>query len=43
MSNIVLEAENLCKFWGGLKALDEFSIKFYDKQIHSMVQERVHY
>lgn len=37
MSNIVLEAENLCKYWGGLKALDEFSIKFHDKQIHSIV------
>jgi branched-chain amino acid transport system ATP-binding protein len=37
MSNIILEAENLCKFWGGLKALNELSLKFEDKQLHSIV------
>jgi|TARA_R110002050_G_scaffold262229_1_gene402403 branched-chain amino acid transport system ATP-binding protein len=37
MSNIILEAENLCKFWGGLKALNELNLKFEDKQLHSIV------
>lgn len=37
MSNTILEAENLCKFWGGLKALNELNIKFADKQLHSIV------
>jgi len=37
MSKIILEAENLCKFWGGLKALNELNIQFADKQLHSIV------
>lgn len=37
MSNTILEAENLCKFWGGLKALNELNIKFEDKSLHSIV------
>lgn len=37
MSNTILEAENLCKFWGGLKALNELNIKFDDKSLHSIV------
>lgn len=37
MSQPILEAENLCKFWGGLKALNELNIQFYDKSLHSIV------
>ncbi|WP_299196749.1 ABC transporter ATP-binding protein [uncultured Amphritea sp.] len=37
MSQTILEAENLCKFWGGLKALNELNIEFKDKQLHSIV------
>ncbi|MCP4863109.1 MAG: ABC transporter ATP-binding protein [Alteromonas sp.] len=37
MSECVLQAENLSKHWGGLKALHEFNIKFYDKSLHSIV------
>ena len=37
MSECILQAENLSKHWGGLKALNEFNIKFYDKSLHSIV------
>ncbi len=37
MNDTILEAENLCKFWGGLKALNELNLKFKDKQLHSIV------
>ena len=37
MNECVLQAENLSKHWGGLKALNEFNIKFYDKSLHSIV------
>ncbi|SEQ39769.1 amino acid/amide ABC transporter ATP-binding protein 1, HAAT family (TC 3.A.1.4.-) [Amphritea atlantica] len=37
MNQTILEAENLCKFWGGLKALNELNIQFKDKQLHSIV------
>ncbi|MBJ2135244.1 ABC transporter ATP-binding protein [Alteromonas sp. KS69] len=37
MTECILQAENLSKHWGGLKALNEFNIKFYDKSLHSIV------
>lgn len=37
MTQAILEAENLCKFWGGLKALNEFNIKFFENSLHSIV------
>lgn len=37
MSECVLQAENLSKHWGGLKALHEFNIKFANNSLHSIV------
>jgi len=38
MSNqAILETEGLCKYWGGLKALDNISLKFYEGQLHGVV------
>lgn len=33
----ILETEGLCKHWGGLKALDDISLKFHDKELHGIV------
>lgn len=33
----ILETEGLCKHWGGLKALDDISLKFYDRELHGIV------
>ena len=37
MNDCILQAENLSKHWGGLKALNEFNIKFHDKSVHGIV------
>ena len=38
MSNqVILETEGLCKYWGGLKALDDISLKFHEGQLHGIV------
>jgi branched-chain amino acid transport system ATP-binding protein len=37
MSQVMIETEALCKHWGGLKALDDISLSFADKQLHSIV------
>jgi branched-chain amino acid transport system ATP-binding protein len=34
---VVLETEGLCKYWGGLKALDDLSLQFHDRQLHGIV------
>lgn len=34
---VTLETEGLCKYWGGLKALDDISLQFYDRQLHGIV------
>ncbi len=34
---VVLETEGLCKYWGGLKALDDLSLSFHDHELHSVV------
>ncbi|MBY4676708.1 ABC transporter ATP-binding protein [Marinobacterium arenosum] len=34
---VMLETQGLCKYWGGLKALDGVSLQFYDKQLHGIV------
>ena len=36
-TSLVLETVGLSKYWGGLKALDDLSLKFYDKQLHGIV------
>ncbi|WP_027852411.1 ABC transporter ATP-binding protein [Marinobacterium litorale] len=36
-TNVILETEGLCKYWGGLKALDDISLKFKDRQLHGVV------
>jgi branched-chain amino acid transport system ATP-binding protein len=36
-SKVVLETEGLCKYWGGLKALDDLSLQFHDRQLHGIV------
>ncbi|MCB1756798.1 MAG: ABC transporter ATP-binding protein [Gammaproteobacteria bacterium] len=36
-SQIVLETEALSKHWGGIKALNDVSLRFHDKQIHGIV------
>lgn len=36
-TELILETEGLCKYWGGLKALDDISLRFYDRQLHSIV------
>ncbi|KAA0873596.1 ABC transporter ATP-binding protein [Nitrincola tapanii] len=37
MSQVMIETEGLCKHWGGLKALDDISLTFADKELHSIV------
>jgi len=37
MSQVMIETEGLCKHWGGLKALDDISLTFEDKTLHSIV------
>lgn len=38
MSNeIILETESLSKHWGGIKALNDISLQFQDKQLHGVV------
>ncbi len=34
---VMLETQGLCKYWGGLKALDDISLQFFDKQLHGIV------
>ncbi|KEA65338.1 Benzoate transport, ATPase component [Marinobacterium lacunae] len=34
---VILETEGLCKHWGGLKALDDISLKFHDRELHGIV------
>ncbi len=36
-TEVVLETEALCKYWGGLKALDDLSLQFHDRQLHGIV------
>lgn len=36
-NNVILETEGLCKYWGGLKALDDLSLAFHDNQLHGIV------
>ncbi len=36
-TEVVLATEGLCKYWGGLKALDDLSLQFHDKQLHGIV------
>ncbi|WP_020682810.1 ABC transporter ATP-binding protein [Marinobacterium rhizophilum] len=36
-TKVVLETEGLCKYWGGLKALDDLSLQFRDSQLHGIV------
>lgn len=36
-TEVVLETEALCKYWGGLKALDDLSLQFRDRQLHGIV------
>lgn len=36
-TELMLETEGLCKYWGGLKALDDISLQFQDKQLHGIV------
>lgn len=36
-SPAIIKTEALCKYWGGLKALDDISLSFADKQLHSIV------
>ncbi|WP_221794192.1 ABC transporter ATP-binding protein [Oceanobacter mangrovi] len=33
----VLQTEGLCKYWGGVKALDNMSLSFHDKSVHGIV------
>ncbi|MFK4751618.1 ABC transporter ATP-binding protein [Oceanobacter antarcticus] len=35
--DIVLQTEGLCKYWGGLKALDNMNLAFHDKSLHGIV------
>ncbi len=38
MSNdIILETESLSKHWGGIKALNDISLQFHDRQLHGVV------
>ncbi len=34
---IILETESLSKHWGGIKALNDISLQFHDKQLHGVV------
>ena len=36
-SEIALETESLSKHWGGIKALNDISLRFQDKQLHGVV------
>lgn len=36
-NNIILETESLSKHWGGIKALDDISLQFRDRQLHGVV------
>lgn len=36
-NNVVLETEALCKHWGGIKALNDISLSFRDRQLHGVV------
>ncbi|WP_152208033.1 ABC transporter ATP-binding protein [Marinobacter changyiensis] len=36
-NNILLETESLSKHWGGIKALDDISLQFHDRQLHGVV------
>lgn len=33
----ILETESLCKHWGGIKALNNISLAFHDRQLHGVV------
>lgn len=36
-AELMLETEGLCKYWGGLKALDDISLQFHNRQLHGIV------
>ncbi|MBQ0763277.1 ABC transporter ATP-binding protein [Marinobacter psychrophilus] len=36
-NKIILETESLSKHWGGIKALNDISLQFHDKQLHGVV------
>ena len=36
-STVVLETEGLCKYWGGVKALDNMSLRFHERSLHGIV------
>ncbi|UTW12800.1 ABC transporter ATP-binding protein [Marinobacterium rhizophilum] len=37
VTDVVLQTEGLCKYWGGLKALDDLSLQFHDRRLHGIV------
>lgn len=36
-NDIILETESLSKHWGGIKALNDISLQFHDRQLHGVV------
>ncbi len=36
-NDIILSTESLSKHWGGIKAVNDISLKFHDKQLHGVV------
>ncbi len=36
-THVILKTEGLCKYWGGLRALDDISLTFHDRQLHGVV------
>lgn len=36
-NDIILQTESLCKHWGGIKAVNDISLTFHDRQLHGVV------